>query len=349
MYASQGWAALFSPFLIAVIAGHYLSVASLISLLHIAGAGVLFSLVYIDLNQVFLQQAVLIYMFCYIPTIPLTTTLVMSQLDEAQLQFPRIRVFGTLGWIFAGVLVGGLAIEATEKPILFAAIASVIVAVFVNLFFQSRLTKQIRGHHKGDTLVKSLGFGFLRQQNSSFWVFILSSFLISIPLSFYYAFTNTFLSENGVKGAAGWQAMGQASELVFMMLMPFFLKRWGIKKTLLAGMFAWAVRYAFFAIGYGDGGIVTGFVIIGILLHGICYDFFFVAGQIYINTAIPPSDAPRAQAFLSFVTLGIGSIVGSYFANNIYVANSLVEGGHHWSNIWMCRPVWRLSLHVSFG
>jgi nucleoside transporter len=168
-----------------------------------------------------------------------------------------------------------------------------------------------------------------------FFVFVVGSFLVCIPLQFYYTFTNAFLNELQVANAAAKQTYGQMSEIVFMLLMPLFFARLGMKWMLITGMAAWTLRYVLFA--WGDAGAGMWMLYLGILLHGICYDFFFVTGQIYVDTKAPLKVRAAAQGLLAFITLGLGLFIGSIVSGRVVDHNATAEGamGHDWHSIWL--------------
>jgi nucleoside transporter len=188
-------------------------------------------------------------------------------------------------------------------------------------------------------------------KNRNFAIFALASFLICIPLQFYYAFTNPFLNEVGVKYAAAKMTMGQMSELLFMLTLPFFFKRLGIKRTLMLGMLAWVARYVMF--GYGNAGALSWMLYIGIILHGICYDFFFVMGQVYVDQKAPQALRAAAQGLMTFLTYGIGMFVGSLICGRIvdFYATSAPAGGvvHDWRAIWMVPAIASAVVLIFFG
>jgi nucleoside transporter len=174
-------------------------------------------------------------------------------------------------------------------------------------------------------------------RDRSFAVFVLGSFLICVPLQFYYAFTNPFLNELGVANAAAKMTMGQMSELLFMIVMPWFFRRLGVKYMLLVGMTAWTARYLLFA--FGNTGPLVWLLYFGILLHGVCYDFFFVTGQIYVDQKAPPDVRASAQGFITFVTYGVGMLLGSWLSGLVVDAYvTTAPGGaaaHDWNRIWL--------------
>jgi nucleoside transporter len=275
-------------------------------------------------------------MFVYMPTLPLSNSIAFNSMTDTERQFPGVRVLGTVGWIVAGLIVGYLRAEQSAFPIQLAAGASLLTGLFA---FTLPDTPPKGGGGKTDWRSVT-GIDVLREINDrSFWVFIVCSLLICIPLAFYYAYTNTFLIESGVERAAAVQTLGQVSEIFFMLLLPLAFARLGVKYVLIVGMLAWAVRYVAFAFGFNEAGPVMSLLLIGILLHGICYDLFFVAGQIYVDRSTRVEIRARAQSFLALVTLGVGTVLGSNLANWIYVQNTVSASEHDWRVIWMIPAV----------
>ena len=335
-YASQGYAAILTPLFIGVIADRYFSAQKLLGFLHIAGAVLLFWLSQIEGNGQLFFTVVLVYMFLYMPTIPLSNSVAMHAMSDTQKQFPAIRVLGTIGWIVAGLIVGFMQAEQTNLPIQLAAIASLVAGGFA---FALPDTPP-KGGNEPVSWRSVTGFDVLREiRDRSFWVFIVCSLLICIPLAFYYAYTNTFLIEQGVQRAAAIQTLGQVSEIFFMILLPLAFVRFGVKNVLIIGMLAWAIRYVAFSFGFSDTGAIMPMLLLGILLHGICYDLFFVAGQIYVDQSTSPAIRARAQSFLALVTLGLGTVIGSNLANWVYVSNAISDTEHNWRVIWMVPAV----------
>jgi nucleoside transporter len=254
--------------------------------------------------------------------------------DSAR-DFPRVRVLGTIGWIVVGIFIGRLRVEATAIPLQIGAAASVLMAIY------ALTLPHTPPHAAGKPLAVRdvLGLDALAlMKDRSFAVFVIGSLLLCIPLQFYYAFTNLFLNEVGMPEPAFKMTFGQMSEIGFMLLMPFFFVRLGVKRMLLIGMAAWAVRYALFA--YGDAGSMIWMLYAGIILHGICYDFFFVTGQIYVDQRADIRIRAAAQGFIAFITLGIGQLVGSWLAGAVVQANTLATSAtgaaaHDWSAIWL--------------
>ncbi len=328
-YGTTALAAMISPFFVGMIADRFFATQQLLAVLHLAGGAALF---YASAQTVFwpLYIAVLIHTLLYMPTLALTNSLSFRQMRDPGREFPPVRVLGTIGWIVAGLVVGTLGVEATGRPMLLAAAGSVLMAVFCLLL------PHTPPQSTGSVRVRDvLGLDALElMKDRSFAVFVIGSFLVCIPLQFYYAFANPFFNAIGVTNAAGKMTMGQMSELVFMLLMPWFFRRLGVKQMLLVGMAAWVARYILFA--YGDNGPLVWMLYLGILLHGICYDFFFVTGQIYVDQKAPPSVRAAAQGFITFVTYGVGMLIGSWLSGRVVDGYATSVGsGHDWQHIWL--------------
>jgi nucleoside transporter len=329
-YGTTALAAMISPFFVGMIADRFFATERLLSVLHLVGGVFLF---YASLQTSFVPLYVVLlgYTLCYMPTLALTNSLSFHQMSDPGKEFPAVRVLGTIGWIVAGLTIGAMQIEATSTPMRLAAGASILLGLFSLVLPH---TPPKRTEHRV-TWRDAIGLDALKlMRDSSFAVFVLGSFLICIPLQFYYTFTNPFLNELNVSNAAGKMTFGQMSEIFFMLVMPWFFRRLGVKAMLLAGMAAWAVRYALFA--FGDNGTLVWMLYAGIFVHGVCYDFFFVTGQIYVDQRAPVNLRAAAQGFIAFVTLGFGMLIGSYLSGTVvdYFATS---GGtsHMWDRIWL--------------
>jgi nucleoside transporter len=355
-YSTTAWAAILSPFFVGMVADRFFPAQVVLGILHLLGAVLMYFVSTITEPALFFW-VLLAYALCYMPTLALVNAIAFNQMTDTEKQFPAIRVLGTIGWIVAGLVIsfvlgpilkdqlGDKPIDATKYPILMAAAASLVLGVF------SFLLPNTPPGSKGEKISISdiLGLKALAlMKDFSFFVFVMGSLLICIPLAFYYAFTNMFLNEVGVENVAGKMTMGQMSEVGFMLVMPFFFKRLGVKKMLLVGMIAWVIRYAFFAYGSPEMPLVMLFYL-GILLHGICYDFFFVTGQIYVDNVAPQAIRANAQGLIAMVTYGAGMVIGNEIAGRVAGTFALEDGSHNWTNIWLVPGVMGLVVVILFA
>jgi nucleoside transporter len=334
-YGSTAIAAMISPFFVGMIADRFFATEKLLAVLHVVGGVILY---YASTMTTFgpFYTVLIGYTLCYMPTLALTNSLSFHHMENPSREFPAVRVLGTIGWIVAGLLIGRMGLEPTVVPLRIAAVASIVMGVYCLVLPH---TPPRRAGTRA-TLRDVLGLEALQlMKDRSFAVFALGSFLICIPLQFYYAFTNLYLNEIGVSEPASKMTMGQMSEIFFMLVLPWFLVRVGVKRTLLVGMAAWTLRYAFFA--YGNTGALVWMLYAGILLHGICYDFFFVTGQIYVDEAAPLRIRAAAQGFLAFITLGVGMFIGAWASGQVVQHYTAVgeTAVHAWRAIWIVPAV----------
>ena len=345
-YSIPAIAAILSPFLVGMIADRFFSTERVLAALHLAG-GVLLYLATTQVTFTGFAWLFLAYTLCYMPTLALTNSLSFDNMQDPGREFPRIRVLGTIGFIAVGQIIGRLGADATALPLRMGAAASIAMAVYC-------LTLPHTPPHSAGKPLSTrdvLGLDALALlKDRSFAVFVLGSFLLCIPLQFYYAFTNPFLNEIGVAGAAGKMTYGQMSEIFFMLLMPWFIVRLGIKKMLLVGMAAWTTRYLLFA--YGNAGPGMWMLYFGILLHGVCYDFFFVTGQIYVDKQADVRIRSAAQGFIALVTLGAGQAIGSWLSGAVVDMNTTGVGAavqHDWRAIWIVPAIGALGVFLIFA
>lgn len=331
-YATQSWGAIIAPFIIGLIADRFFSAQKVLGILHLTGAALLYYITTIPNFDGFFP-IILAYMIVYMPTLALVNSVSFKQMTNPSKEFPPIRIFGTAGWIIAGLTIGWLGWEQSNSLVLTFKMAAVASLVLGLLSFTLPATPPAKKGQK-TSLSDIMGLdsiGLLK--NRSYLIFFLASVAICVPLAFYYNFTNPFLNEVGMKAAAGKQSMGQISELAFMALMPLFFVRLGVKKMLAVGMIAWVLRYIFFA--YGDTGSNYWMLIAGIVMHGICYDFFFVTGQIYTDNLAGERFKSAAQGFITLATYGVGMLIGSYISGPIVDHWKISDTAHNWTTIWL--------------
>jgi nucleoside transporter len=325
--------AIVAPFFVGLIADKLFATQKLLGILHLVG-GMLLFLASQQGSFKAIYAVILLYCLCFMPTLALTNSLSFRQMTDPKVEFGGIRVLGTLGWIVAGLSIGAMKLEATAHPLQIAATMSIVLGVYS---FTLPHTPPLA---RGEKLTVASLFpkeAILLLRERSMATFAIASFLICIPLQFYYAFTNLFLNNTGVHNAAGKMTGGQMSELFCMLLIPWFFRRLGVKYMLAAGMAAWVVRYILFAFGNASTGVWMFWV--GILLHGICYDFFFVTGQIYIDRKSSLALRSAAQGMITFITYGLGMFVGSWLSGAVvdHFTSRGADGTAHydWHGIWI--------------
>jgi len=350
-FATQSWGAILAPFIIGLIADRYFNAERILAILHLAGALLLYMLYRSEEFSVFYPY-VLAYMILYMPTLALVNSVAFRQMRDPALEFSRIRVWGTVGWIIAGLVISfvfawdsqtAIAAGALRNTFLMCAVASLLLGLYS---FSLPSTPPLARSGQQSGLGQMLGLDALKLlKDRSFAIFFASSVLICIPLAFYYQNANPFLAEIGVANPTGMMTLGQISEVLFMLLLPLFIQRFGIKKTLLLGMLAWALRYVLFA--YGNSGDLMFMLITGIALHGICYDFFFVSGQIYTDAKAGEHFKSSAQGLITLATYGVGMLIGFWVAGRITDYFS-TDAAHDWQGIWLFPAGFSLAVLLVF-
>jgi nucleoside transporter len=353
-YTVNPIAAVIAPFFLGLVADRYFATEKVLGVLHLLGGLVLLTVPQASGTPALFILLLLLYNLFYMPTLGLANSLAFHNISDQERQFPMIRVFGTIGWIVAGlfisfVLSGFVTIlpEQTALPLYTAAGASILLGLYSLTLPHTPPS----GAGQAVSIRTILGIDAFRQLGSRpFYIFIASSLLICIPLAAYYNFTQIFLGAAGVTNIAATQTLGQMSEVVFMVLMPFFFIRLGVKWMLVVGMGAWVLRYALFAMAAPDA--VFWMIVGGILLHGICYDFFFVTGQIYVDKKSTPAIRGQAQGFLIFVTYGVGMLIGAQVAGNVY--NSFLGDApaltlDQWQSFWWIPAAFAAAVMVFFA
>jgi len=326
-------AAILSPFFLGLVADRLFSVEKVLGVMHLIGGTALLVTPFFADRPVLFILGLGVHMLCYMPTLGLTNSLAFHNIEDQARQFPLIRVFGTIGWIVAGILVSAvLKADATSIPLRVAGSASILLGLFA--FSLPHTPPPAAGSPV--RVRQIIGLDALAQlRGRAFWIFIACSFLLCIPLAVYYNFAPIYVSDVGVSDPAFKMSFGQMSEVIFMLAMPWFFRRFGVKWMLVVGAGAWALRYTLFAAA-APGGTMS-MILGGILLHGICYDFFFVTGQIYVDQKASPAIRAQAQGFLVLVTYGFGMLIGAQASGLIFnsflgTADRLTTG--QWAQFW---------------
>jgi nucleoside transporter len=347
-YSTQSLGAIIAPFIIGLIADRYFAAQKILGFLHIIGAILMFMAARAGSFAGF-YPFILIYMIVFMPTLALINSVSFRQMTDPSKQFSNIRVWGTIGWIVAGLIIGYVmnweSNGMLKNTFYMASGASALLGLFS---FSLPDTPPVGKSNIKPTVREMLGLDALSLlKDRNFLEFFVSSVLISIPLAFYYQNANLFLNETGMKNAAGNMTFGQISEALFILLLPLFFKRFGLKLTLLVGMLAWPVRYLLFA--YGDAGPGVWMLFLGILLHGVCYDFFFVSGQIYTDFKAGEKNKSAAQGLITLATYGLGMMIGFWLSGNVFNHYALEGGGHNWKMIWIVPATIALVVMLWFG
>ncbi|MEY2670601.1 MAG: hypothetical protein RLZZ577_917 [Bacteroidota bacterium] len=352
VFSTQSWGAIIAPFIIGLIADRYFNAERILGVLHLVGAFLMYQMYQpSDLSSFYIY--VFSYMVLYMPTLALVNSVAFNQMKDPEKEFSSIRVWGTIGWIVAGLSISyvfhwdsveSLASGMLKNTFLLAGIAALVLGL---LSFTLPATPPKVSDEKikiGDII----GLDALKLlKDKNFAVFFISSILICIPLAFYYQNANPFLTESGLENPTGKMAIGQISEALFLLLIPVFFTKYGFKKTILVGMLAWAIRYALFA--YGNGGELSFMLIIGIALHGICYDFFFVSGQIYTNSKAGDKYKSAAQGLITLATYGVGMLIGFAVAGWITDNYKTATGTINWEMVWIIPAGIALAVFVLFA
>ena len=338
VFSTQSWGAIIAPFIIGLIADRFINAERILGVLHLLGALLMYQMYGAENISTFYPY-VLAYMICYMPTLALVNSVSFNQMKNPEKEFSVIRVFGTIGWVVAGLLISYLfhwdSEQSTKEGLLkntflLSGGASLVLGLF------SFMLPKTPPKGKGTKVSVNdiLGLDALKLlKDKNFLIFFISSILICIPLAFYYQNANPFLSNIGVSNPTGKMTIGQVSEVLFLLLLPVFFNRFGFKKTILVGMLAWAIRYVLFA--YGNAGDLTFMLLIGIALHGICYDFFFVSGQIYTDSKAGEKYKSAAQGLITLATYGVGMLIGFAVAGKITDAYKAADGSFDYKMIWL--------------
>ena len=319
IYSTQTWAALFAPLIVGFVADRLFNKERVNGVLHLAGAAMLWWCSTITDDPDRFYWAMMAFFLCYMPTMALVNAITFQNVDSIESEFPKIRVWGTIGWIVSGLVISESLFGLFPFPVLpgisgaggtaFQFKLAAVVGAIYGIYSFTLPASPPQGSEKPVSLMKVLGLDAVQLfKDPAYAIFALCSFLICIPLAFYYARTNEFVSKVAFgDDSAGVMTLGQVSEIFFMLLVPFFLRRLGVKVMLLVGMLAWALRYALFGLMPSSPAMLVA----GIVLHGICYDFFFVTGQLYTDRKAPKEIRTSAQALLGLLTYGAGMLLGN--------------------------------------
>ncbi len=353
VFSTQSWGAIIAPFIIGLIADRYVNAERILGVLHLVGAVLMYQMYNAESVSQFYPY-VLGYMILFMPTIALVNSVAFNQMKNPEKEFSVIRMLGTIGWIVAGLTISYIffwdskeaaASGQLKNTFLMAGIASLVLGLYS--FTLPKTPPKFKGG-KGASIGELLGLDALKLlANRNFAIFFVASILICIPLAFYYQHTNLFLTNVGVSEPTGKMAIGQMSEVIFLLLLPVFFKKYGFKKTILAGMLAWCLRYLLFA--YGNAGELSFMLILGIALHGICYDFFFVSGYIYTETKAGEKYKSAAQGLITLATYGVGMLIGFEVAGLIKDSYLAADGSIDWKMIWIIPACIALAVFLLFA
>ena len=354
-YTVNPIAAIIAPFFLGLVADRYFNAEKVLSVLHILGGIIMIITPSFTATPVLFIVMLLLYNLCYMPTLGLTNAIAFHNIEDQEKQFPLIRVFGTAGWIIAGLFIsfvlgrftGEAMPDTTPLPLYTTGVASILLGLFA--FALPKTPPQAAGEKVSIRSIIGVD-AFHQLKGKNFFIFLISSFLICIPLAAYYNFAPIFVNGSGISKPAATMSLGQMSEVIFMLLMPVFFVRLGVKKMLLVGMGAWVLRYGLFALSAPSG--IFWMIALGILLHGICYDFFFVTGQIYVDKKSTAAIRSQAQGMLVLVTYGLGMFIGAQIAGNVFsrflgTEDTLTPA--QWQNFWWIPAAFAAAIMIFFA
>ncbi len=345
VFGTAALACILSPFFVGMVADRYFSTERVLSALHFIGAGLLYMVAQAHSFKT-IYPLMLIYCLCYFPTLALTTSITLKNCPDPR-RFPLFRVFGTLGWIAISQVLSYFTLERSANQFLLAAGISVVMGLYCLTLPHTPPS----GHGKAITAREVLGLDCLVMlKKRAYFIFAICSILACIPLTFYFSFVNTYLNDVGVSNAASKMSLGQASEVGVMLAMPLIFRRLSVKGILLVGLAAWTLRYALLA--YGNPGALMWMFYVAIIVHGVCFDFFFVTGMLYTDQEAPAALRNTAQGFYTFLTYGIGMFIGSELSGaalDFFTSGASGHPVHHWMNFWLSSSLGALVLFTAIA
>lgn len=344
-YSMVGFATILATLFVGVIIDRYLEAQRVLTVLAFGSATTLLWLASVTHSQSMFLTVMLVHCIFYVSSIPLLATIAFNAISDPGQQYPGIRVFGSIGWIAAGLLIGTIPGAAQSKlPMLIGAAVYALLSVYALTL--PRTPPRASGQRI--SVAGLFGLDVLKQvKDRSFWVFIACVIFVVIPKKFYDSFTNNFLVEKGMSFHLGpfaleptaIQTLGQVAEALTMLMIPFLISRIGIKWVMVLGMAGWVARLALFAFGFVGNQAIAPMLLAGILMHGLSYDFFFVSGQIYLDKLFGAEMRGRVQAFYWFILSGLGVVLGSLIAGAVYRHYTDPAGDHHWTAIWLAPAI----------
>lgn len=341
-YSTAAIAAIVSPVIVGMIADRVFSANRVLAFLNITGAFLLVWLTQIDQFALFFP-VLLMYTICFMPTMSLCNSISFDNLTDPAKEFSRIRLFGSFGWIIAGLLISSMNLEKLSTPFLIAAGISFLSGLFAFTLPYKVPEKRV----EKATVGQILGFDAFRlTKERSFLVLLVFSAMTCIPLAFYDSFTNLFIVNVGISNAAAAMSMGQVAEVVFLFAFPLIFLKLRYKGSIVAAIVAWLLMYGFFALGARTGEV--GFIYAVLPLHGFCFTFFFVSGQLFVDEKAPSSLRNSAQGLIAFATYGVGKYLGSLIAGNVVDQYSTVQGAYNWVSVWTVPFVMTLVILLGF-
>ncbi len=346
VFGTTALASMISPILVGFIADRFFSTERVLATIHLLGAVFLYLVTRVT-SFAAVYTIMFVYCLLYFPTLALTTSISLKNLSDAR-RFPLIRVFGTIGWIVIGLSIGNLGIETSATPFLIATATSVVMAIYCLFLPHTPPTNKGRSM----SVREMLGLDALVMlKNRAYSVFLIASVLACIPLTFYFSFTNAFLNDVGVVNAAGKMTLGQFSEVGVMLVMPLIFRKLSVRGILLVGLATWSVRYALLAFGNASDRMWMFYL--AIIIHGVCYDFFFMTGQLYTDQEAPAQSRNTAQGLYTFLTYGVGMFLGSVLSGQAldFFSSKTAQGSvvHNWNGFWTSSSLGALALFLVFA